>query len=78
MTYNSFSSALFQLEGTMPTSSRGLAHLENYDVLADDSFSLMWFYVTMSEKSAYCTTGKTVTNILGFQDDFTFYHEGKY
>lgn len=45
MIYNSFSSALFEPEGTMPTSSHGLAHLENNAVFADDSFSLACVYV---------------------------------
>lgn len=52
MIYNSFNSALFELEGRMPASSHGLAQLENNAALADDTFSLVWFYVTMSEKSA--------------------------
>lgn len=46
MIYSSFSSALLELEGTMPTSSHGLAHLENNAVFADDSFSLVCVYVT--------------------------------
>lgn len=46
MIYNSFNSDLPELEGTMPTSSRGLAHLEDDVVLADDSFSLVCVYVT--------------------------------